>query len=45
MSEKQSQIKDLQTEKELKEGGEIKQLQKEADQLNMKWVWGGGTWA
>ncbi len=31
-----SQIKDLETEKEIKQGGEIKELQKEADRLNMK---------
>jgi hypothetical protein len=37
VSEKESMIKDLQTEKELKEDkGNIKELQKEADKLNIK---------
>ena len=35
MVERISQIKDLQTEKEIKEGGEIRELQEEADSLNM----------
>jgi structural maintenance of chromosome 2 len=35
-ADRESQIRDLETEKEIKEGGEIKELQARADQFNMK---------
>ena len=38
LEEKDSLIRDLQTEKEIQAGGEIKELSKEVDALSMKWV-------
>lgn len=42
--DKESQIKDLQTEKEIQAGGEIKELQKEADGLLMALTKDTATW-
>lgn len=40
LEEKQAVIKDLETEKEIQAGGEIRELQADVDHLSMEWVLG-----